>query len=45
METIDLAYLIVLAGSIHISYLFGKRIGIEAALDYLEEEDIIKFDD
>ena len=45
METIELAYLIVLCASIHISYLIGKRIGIEAAIDYLEEEDIIKFDD
>ena len=45
METIDLAYLIVLAGSIHISYLFGKRIGIEAAIDYLEEEKLIEFDE
>jgi hypothetical protein len=45
METIDLAYLIVLCASIHISYLVGKRLGIEAAIDYLEEEDIIKFDE
>jgi hypothetical protein len=45
METIDLAYLIVLAASIHISYTLGKRTGIEAAIDYLEEEKIIEFDE
>ena len=45
METIDLAYLIFLCASINISYLVGKRLGIEAAIDYLEEEDIIKFDE
>ena len=45
METIDLAYLIVLCASIHLSYLFGKRVGIEAAIDYLEEEKIIEFDE
>ena len=45
METIDLAYLIVLCASIHISYLVGKRLGIEATIDYLEEENIIKFDE
>ena len=45
METMDLAYLIVLCASINISYLIGKRIGIEAAIDYLEEENIIKFDE
>lgn len=45
METVDLAYLIVLCASINISYLIGKRIGIEAAIDYLEEEKIIEFDE
>ena len=45
METMDLAYLIVLCASINISYLIGKRIGIEAAIDYLEEEKIIEFDE
>ena len=45
METMNLAYLIVLCASIHISYLIGKRLGIEATIDYLEEEDIIKFDE
>ena len=45
MESIDLAYLIVLAASIHLSYLYGKRVGIEHTIDYLEEEKIIEFDD
>jgi len=45
METVDLAYLIVLCGSIHISYLVGKRIGIQNTIDYLEEENIIEFDE
>jgi hypothetical protein len=45
METIDLAYLIVLCASIHLSYLYGKRVGIENTIDYLEEEKIIEFDE
>jgi len=45
METVDLAYLIVLCASINISYLIGKRLGIEATIDYLEEEKIIEFDE
>lgn len=45
MESIDLAYLIVLAASIHLSYLYGKKVGIENTIDYLEEEKIIEFDD
>ena len=45
METIELAYLIVLCASIHISYLVGKRLGIQHTLDYLEEEKLIEFDE
>jgi len=45
METIDLAYIIVLIASINVSYLFGKRIGIENTIDFLEQEKIIEFDD
>jgi hypothetical protein len=45
METIELAYLIVLAASIHLSYLYGKRVGIENTIDFLEEENIIEFDE
>jgi len=45
METIDLAYLIVLCASIHLSYLYGKRVGIEDTIDFLEEENIIEFDE
>ena len=45
METVDLAYLIVLCGSIHLSYLVGKRQGIENTIDFLEQENIIEFDE
>ena len=45
MENIDLAYLIVLVASIHLSYLHGKRIGIENTINFLEEEKLIEFDE
>lgn len=45
METVDLAYLIVLAASIHLSYLYGRKVGIEHTIDFLEEENIIEFDE
>ncbi len=45
MQQIDLAYLIVLMASVIISFLVGKRIGIQNTLDYLEQEDILKFDE
>jgi len=45
METVDLAYTIVLLASIHLSYLFGKKIGIQNTIDYLEQENIIEFDE
>jgi len=45
MENIDLAYLIVLIASIHISYTFGKRVVIENTITFLEEEKLIEFDD
>lgn len=45
METVDLAYLVVLAASIHLSYLYGKKVGIEHTIDFLEEENIIEFDE
>ena len=45
MTQIDLAYLIVLLASTNLSYLVGKRIGIQNTLDYLEQEDILKFDE
>tara|TARA_B100000497_G_scaffold80125_1_gene89412 strand:+ start:491 stop:676 length:186 start_codon:yes stop_codon:yes gene_type:complete len=45
MENIDLAYLIVLIASIHLSYLYGKKTGIENTITFLEEEKLIEFDD
>ena len=45
METVDLAYLIVLGASIHLSYLYGRKVGIEHTIDFLEEENIIEFDE
>jgi hypothetical protein len=45
MENIDLAHPIVLIASIHISYTFGKRVGIENTITFLEEEKLIEFDD
>ena len=45
MENIDLAYLIVLIASIHLSYLYGKRVGIENTIDFLEQEKLIEFDE
>lgn len=45
MTEIDLAYLIVLAAGIHISYLIGKRTGIENTLEYLESKKVIEFDE
>jgi hypothetical protein len=45
MTEIDLAYLIVLLASINISYMVGKKIGIQNTIDYLEEKNIIEFDE
>ena len=45
MTQIDLTYLIVLLASIHLSYLVGKKIGIQNTIDYLEQENIIEFDE
>ena len=45
MTQIDLAYLIVLLASINISYMVGKKIGIQNTIDYLEEKNIIEFDE
>jgi len=45
MENIDFAYLLVLCASINISYLVGKRTGIENTLDYLESKKVIEFDE
>jgi hypothetical protein len=35
----------VLIASINVSYLFGKRVGIENTIDFLEQEKIIEFDE
>ena len=45
MTQIDLTYLIVLLASINLSYLVGKKIGIQNTIDYLEQENIIEFDE
>ncbi len=45
MTQIDLASLILLMASVNISFLVGKWIGIQNTLDYLEQEDILKFDE
>lgn len=45
MENIDLAYLIILLASIHLSYSYGKKTGIENTITFLEEEKLIEFDD
>ena len=45
MTETDIMYLVVLLGSIHISYLYGKRVGIENTIDHLEAEGMLEFDD
>lgn len=42
---IDIAYLIILIASIHLSFLYGKRMGIEVTIDFMEEQGHISFDD
>jgi hypothetical protein len=45
MESTEIMFLVVLLGSIHISYLYGKRVGIENTIDHLEAEGILEFDE
>jgi hypothetical protein len=45
MTEIDIAYIVVLMASINLSYLIGKKIGIQHTIDYLEQENIIEFDE
>jgi hypothetical protein len=45
MESTEIMLLVVLLGSIHISYLYGKRVGIENTIDHLEAEGILEFDE
>ena len=45
MTEIDIMYLVVLLASINLSYLVGKKIGIQNTIDYLEQENIIEFDE
>ena len=45
MTEIDMMYLVVLLASINISYLIGKKIGIQNTINYLEEEGILEFDE
>jgi len=42
---IDIAYLIILVALTHLSFLYGKRVGIEVTVDYMEEQGHISFDD
>jgi hypothetical protein len=42
---IDIAYLIILVASTHLSFLYGKRVGIEVTVDFMEEQGHISFDD
>lgn len=41
----DIAYLVFLVGTAHLSYLYGKQTGIEVTVDYFEAEGVIEFDD
>ena len=45
MTEIDIMYLVVLLASINISYMIGKKIGIENTINYLEQEGILEFDE
>jgi hypothetical protein len=45
MTEIDIAYIVVLLASINLSYMVGKKIGIESTINYLEEEGILEFDE
>jgi hypothetical protein len=44
MGSTEIMFLVVLLGSIHTSYLYGKRVGIENTIDLLEAEGILEFD-
>lgn len=45
MNENDISYLIFLAFTAVGAYLFGKQVGIQGTIDYLEEEGILTFDD
>ncbi len=45
MESIDLAYFVILCGSVYAAYHFGKRDGIGITLDYMKEQGKIDFED
>lgn len=42
---IDIAYLVVLAASVHMTYLITKQHWIGKTLDYLKDNGEIDFDD
>jgi hypothetical protein len=42
---VDLAYIVILAGAVHITYHATKQYWISKTLDYLKEDGQIDFDD
>lgn len=42
---IDIAYLIILVGSVYGAYTFGRRTGIGDTLDYMKAQGHIDFDE
>jgi hypothetical protein len=45
MNENDISYLVFLIGMCYGFYHYGRQVGIQGAIDYLEEEGILEFDD
>lgn len=45
INTIDIAYLIILVGCGYTSYFIGKKDGISVTLDYMKDAGHIDFED
>jgi hypothetical protein len=45
MESIDLAYIVILLGSVYAAWHLGKREGISITLDYCKQQGQIDFDE
>ena len=45
MESIDLAYIVILLGSVYAAWNLGKREGISITLDYCKQQGQIDFDE
>ena len=45
MNENDLSYLVFLIGACYGFYHYGRQMGIRGAIDYLEQEGILEFDD